>query len=166
MQKKTKRSLFRVWGVGGLGSKKKAGLKRAPAHLPPPPEEEPKDPGTRGPLTGIASGPANAFLPTCDATPRALDPEVAPGVPGLWRKRDLSETVPASVTHQLRAPPFLSAPCHFQACTTLSHAVRDVASLTCLCQPNTRASCQLQVEHFGTEATHPSPPRASWCRTG
>ena len=51
---------------------------------------------------------------TCDATPRALDPEAAPGVPGLWRKRDLSETAPASVTHQLRVRPFLSAPCTFR----------------------------------------------------
>ena len=39
------------------------------------------------------------------------------------------ELGPASVTHQLTVPPFLSAPCHSQACSTLNHGSK--LGLTC-----------------------------------
>ena len=109
---------------------------------------------------------------TCEAAACA---RTAPEVPGLWRKRDLSETVPfrlatdfaneddelgpASVTHQLRTAPFFSAPCHFQACSTLIHGSRLSVSCSGRRTHERRVHCQLSSFEKRQPIHH--PPRAS-----
>ena len=119
--------------------------------------------------------------PTTSSTSEAAAcARTAPEVPGLWRKRDLSETVPfrlatdfaneddelgpASVTHQLRTAPFFSAPCHFQACSTLIHGSR--LSLTCSGQRTHERRVHCELSSFEKRQPIHHPPRASWCRTG
>ena len=107
---------------------------------------------------------------TCEATQRALDPEAAREVPGLWRKRDLSETVPFRLRIGLRLhqqgrrvgpclghPPTQDTAVPFGAVphSGLLHThSRFEAWPHLLGSADTRASCQLQVELLGKEATH------------
>ena len=119
---------------------------------------------------------------TCEAIFRALDPEATQEVPGLWRKRDLSETVlfRLRIGHRLHQqgrrvgpcfghPPIQDNAVPFGAVpfSGLLHTRSRFEAWSHLFgSADTRASCPLQVELLGKEATHPPPPRASWCRTG
>ena len=118
---------------------------------------------------------------TCEAMPRALDPEATQEVPGLWRKRDLSETVPfrLRIGHRLHQRGRRVGPCLGHPPTEDNAVPFGAVPLSGLLHTrsrfeawphlfgsaDTRASCPLQLELLGKEATHPPPPQA-WCRTG
>ena len=119
---------------------------------------------------------------TCEAKLRALDPEATQEVPGLWRKRDLSETVPfrLRIGHRLHQRGQRVGPCLGHPPTQDNAVPSGAVPLSGLLHTrsqfeawrhlfesaDTRASCPLQLELLGKEATHPPPPQASWCRTG
>ena len=72
---------------------------------------------------------------------------------------------PASVTHQLGTTPFLPAPCHFQACSTLVHSSR--LGVTCSSQrTHERVHCNLSsLEKSNPSTTTSSRLVSNWLTT-